>query len=138
MEDSHAEALEVRQISRPASIMTMPGTQKDLEQVEKTHICPNETKPTPGSEKIEDPEKIVPDFVQEEPNCYITGWRLHCTTLGIVLSLLLVNLEVTIVGTSLVAITESLQGFSETSWVVSSYLVTYMGEYLNQCTFCKW
>ncbi|KAF2871119.1 major facilitator superfamily domain-containing protein [Massariosphaeria phaeospora] len=60
-------------------------------------------------------------------NCYLSGWRLHCTTLGIVLSLLLVNLEVIIVGTSFVAITNDLQGFSETSWVVSGYLVMYMG-----------
>lgn len=131
------EALEVHQIPRSASTSIMPGTQDDLERVDKTHISPNERKPTPGSKKIEDTENNVQDFVEGEPNCYITGWRLHCTTLGIVLSLLLVNLEVTIVGTSLVAITESLQGFSETSWVVSSYLVTYMGQYFNQFTLCK-
>jgi hypothetical protein len=64
---------------------------------------------------------------EEAPTAYLTGWRLHLTTLGIVLSLLLVNLEVSIVGTSLVAITNDLQGFSETSWIVSGYLVTYMG-----------
>ena len=122
---------------RIASAPSMPGAQEDLERVDKTHTGSNGTKPIAGSEKIEDPEKHVHTFVEEEPNCYITGWRLHCTTLGIVLSLLLVNLEVTIVGTSLVAITESLQGFRETSWVVSSYLVTYMGQYLNQCPFWK-
>ncbi|KAF2464006.1 putative efflux pump antibiotic resistance protein [Lindgomyces ingoldianus] len=66
-------------------------------------------------------------LINNAPNCYLSGWRLHCTTLGIVLSLLLANLEVTIVGTSLVAIANDLQGFSETSWIVSGYLVTYMG-----------
>lgn len=47
----------------------------------------------------------------------------------IILTFFLVNLEVTIVSTSLVAITNDLHGFSETSWVVSGYLVTYMGGY---------
>ena len=43
------------------------------------------------------------------------------------LSLLLINVEVTIVSTSLVAITDDLGGFDKTSWIVSGYLVTYIG-----------
>ncbi|KAF2490388.1 MFS multidrug transporter-like protein [Lophium mytilinum] len=46
---------------------------------------------------------------------------------SVVLALLVINLEVTIVSTSLVAIVRDLNGFSETSWIVSAYLVTYMG-----------
>lgn len=41
--------------------------------------------------------------------------------------LYLVNLETTIVSTSLVSITNNLQGFDRTSWVVTGYLITYTG-----------
>lgn len=47
--------------------------------------------------------------------------------ISVVLSLLLVNLEVTIVSTSLIAITNDLKGFSKTSWIVTGYLITYTG-----------
>ena len=46
----------------------------------------------------------------------------------VLLCLYLVNIEVTIVSTSLVEVTNDLHGFDETSWVVSGYLVTYTGE----------
>ena len=45
----------------------------------------------------------------------------------VLLCLYLVNIEVTIVSTSLVKITNDLHGFDETSWIVSGYLVTYTG-----------
>jgi MFS family permease len=44
------------------------------------------------------------------------------------LALFLVSLEVSIVSTSLVAITNSLQGFSQSSWIVTAYLLTYTGK----------
>ncbi|KAI0883457.1 putative multidrug resistance protein fnx1 [Annulohypoxylon maeteangense] len=37
----------------------------------------------------------------------------------------LVNLEISIVSTSLVSITDDLKGFSQSSWVVTAYLLTY-------------
>ncbi|KAK8064596.1 hypothetical protein PG994_007234 [Apiospora phragmitis] len=43
------------------------------------------------------------------------------------LATFLVNIEVSIVGTSLVTIANSLHRFSETSWIVTGYLVTYTG-----------
>lgn len=43
------------------------------------------------------------------------------------LCLFLANLEVSIVSTSLVSITDDLKGFSRTSWIVSGYLLTYTG-----------
>lgn len=46
---------------------------------------------------------------------------------SVVLSLFMVNLEVTIVSTSLVDITNNLQGFDRTSWIVTGYLLTYTG-----------
>lgn len=46
---------------------------------------------------------------------------------SVVLSLFMVNLEVTIVSTSLVDITNDLQGFDRTSWIVTGYLLTFTG-----------
>lgn len=43
------------------------------------------------------------------------------------ISLYLVNLEVTIVSTSLIAITSDLNGFSKTSWIITGFLITYTG-----------
>ncbi|KAF2656601.1 MFS multidrug transporter-like protein [Lophiostoma macrostomum CBS 122681] len=58
---------------------------------------------------------------------YFTGWRLHALTLSICLSLFLASLEVSIVATSLVEISADLHNFSEISWVISAYLLTYAG-----------
>lgn len=48
-------------------------------------------------------------------------------THSVVLSLFMVNLEVTIVSTSLVDITNDLRGFDRTSWIVTGYLLTFTG-----------
>ncbi|KAK0636738.1 major facilitator superfamily transporter [Bombardia bombarda] len=61
------------------------------------------------------------------PRLYPTGWRLHALTSGLCLSLLLSTLETTIVSTSLVSIVNDLHGFSQSGWVVTSYLLTYTG-----------
>lgn len=58
---------------------------------------------------------------------HLTGWRLFCSCFGSLLSLYLVNLEITIVGTSLVSIANDLQAFEKASWVVTGYLITYTG-----------
>ena len=36
-------------------------------------------------------------------------------------------MEISIVSTSLVAITDDLHGFSQTGWIVVAYLITYTG-----------
>lgn len=43
--------------------------------------------------------------------------------------MVLVNIEISIIGTSLVSITNDLQGFSQMGWVVTGYLITYTGDY---------
>jgi hypothetical protein len=43
------------------------------------------------------------------------------------LCMVLVNIEVAIIGTSLISITDDLQGFSQMGWVVTGYLSTYTG-----------
>ncbi|KAF1997152.1 MFS general substrate transporter [Amniculicola lignicola CBS 123094] len=56
---------------------------------------------------------------------YLVGWRLHLTTLGLCLVLFLVNLEVTIVSTSNLAIANDLQSFNKLGWILTGYLITY-------------
>ena len=45
------------------------------------------------------------------------------------LAVFLPSMEVSIVATSLLAITNELQGFDQSSWIVTSYMLTYTGEY---------
>ena len=44
------------------------------------------------------------------------------------LSAFLSTLESTIISTSLVSITDSFEGFNRSSWIVTSYLLTYTGQ----------
>jgi len=57
----------------------------------------------------------------------IEGQRLYILVLSLCLCLFLSTLESTVVGTALVAITDDLQGFDISSWIVTSYLLTYTG-----------
>ncbi|KAI1205341.1 putative multidrug resistance protein fnx1 [Annulohypoxylon truncatum] len=56
---------------------------------------------------------------------YLTGWRSHVTMAALGLALFLANLELTIIGTALVSITNDLHDFVKASWVVTAYLITY-------------
>ncbi|PGH28477.1 hypothetical protein GX50_08787 [[Emmonsia] crescens] len=69
---------------------------------------------------------VCPD-VENEVSPYIHGWRMYLLTAGIWLSLFLSTLETTIVSTSLVSITNALDGFELRDWIVTSYLLTYTG-----------
>ncbi|PVH96850.1 drug resistance transporter [Periconia macrospinosa] len=79
---------------------------------------------------LSDNDKTVQDsttspLTHEKGTNYISGWRLHTQTLGLCLGIFLVNFEISIVSTSLVAITDDLKGFGQSSWVVTAYLLTY-------------
>ncbi|KAE8155111.1 MFS multidrug transporter [Aspergillus avenaceus] len=63
----------------------------------------------------------------ERKDLFPHGWRLVFTAIGIYMSLYLVNLEVTIVSTSLITITSDLNGFDKTSWIITGFLSTYTG-----------
>ncbi|KAI0844145.1 putative multidrug resistance protein fnx1 [Daldinia vernicosa] len=56
---------------------------------------------------------------------YITGWKSRTIMAALGFALFLVNLELTIVGTALVSITNDLNDFVKASWVVTAYLITY-------------
>lgn len=43
------------------------------------------------------------------------------------LAVFLASLEVSIVSTSLVAVTDDLKGFGYSSWIISAYMLTYTG-----------
>ncbi|KAF4957020.1 hypothetical protein FGADI_3434 [Fusarium gaditjirri] len=58
---------------------------------------------------------------------YLTGWQLHALSAALWISLFLSTLETTIVSTSLVSITNVLNGFILRDWIVTSYLLTYTG-----------
>ena len=56
----------------------------------------------------------------------------------ICLSLFLASLEVSIVDTSLVVISADLENFSEISWVIAAYLLTYSGLSFNLPASLVW
>ncbi|KAL8949772.1 MAG: hypothetical protein Q9222_004151 [Ikaeria aurantiellina] len=75
---------------------------------------------------------------------YLHGWRFYALTFAFVwplhslkksilmpprlcLALFLSTLEITIVSTALVSISDDLHGFHKGSWVITSYLLTYTG-----------
>lgn len=82
---------------------------------------------------------------------YIKGWRLHVISFGygssfcwlsayivirfnivrLCIPLFLANMEIPIVTTSIVGITNDLQGFSQSSWLTAAYLLTYVGTALH-------
>ncbi|KAI1772029.1 major facilitator superfamily domain-containing protein [Hypoxylon cercidicola] len=69
-----------------------------------------------------------PDEQSEDGNFnYISGYSLHLITVGMALCTFLVNLEITIVSTTLVSITNDLHDFGKSSWIVTAYLITYTG-----------
>ncbi|KAF7872250.1 hypothetical protein EAF04_003174 [Stromatinia cepivora] len=79
----------------------------------------------PSSKSLRDQVSISGGSEQVLHREHLKGWRLHVLTLCICLSIFLPNLEVSIVSTALVDITNELHGFSETGWVIVSYLITY-------------
>ncbi|KAI2783795.1 putative multidrug resistance protein fnx1 [Daldinia loculata] len=62
---------------------------------------------------------------EDGPFNYITGWKSHVIMAALGLALFLVNLELTIIGTALVSITNDLNDYLKASWVVTAYLITY-------------
>ncbi|KAI1254222.1 hypothetical protein MGN70_004618 [Eutypa lata] len=63
----------------------------------------------------------------ESRQSYLKGPRLHFITVSLFTCLFLTNLEIPIATTALVHITEDLGGFDKSSWVISAYLLGYVG-----------
>ncbi|KAJ2998822.1 hypothetical protein NUW58_g206 [Xylaria curta] len=77
----------------------------------------DETTPKPASEVSVGQQDIV----------YIHGARFWFICVAIAIIMFLVNLEIPVVITALVAITDDLRGFENAGWVVASYLLGYVG-----------
>ncbi|PWY83834.1 MFS general substrate transporter [Aspergillus sclerotioniger CBS 115572] len=63
----------------------------------------------------------------ETPEEYIQGPRLYAIIVLLCLSLFLTNLEIPIVSTALVSITEELQGMDKVYWITTAYMLGYVG-----------
>ncbi|KAF9701930.1 hypothetical protein EKO04_001172 [Ascochyta lentis] len=61
------------------------------------------------------------------PKQYMTGMRLWLAGSGLAMSVFLPSVEVSIVSTSLVTITNEFQSYEKISWVVTAYLIAYTG-----------
>ncbi|EWZ27882.1 hypothetical protein FOZG_18417 [Fusarium oxysporum Fo47] len=68
---------------------------------------------------------------EDHDDKYLTGWKLHALSAALWISLFLSTFETTIVSTSLVSITNALNGFILRDWIVTSYLLTYTGNLLH-------
>ncbi|KAI8943272.1 hypothetical protein NX059_001292 [Plenodomus lindquistii] len=77
----------------------------------------------PTSNKMEPEHGAIGDTLSDAQ--YLHGMRLATLNIGLCLSIALVNLEISIVSTSLVSITNDLQGFGRSNWIIVAYLLTY-------------
>lgn len=84
----------------------------------------NETPPTPMQESSDI------DDGADQPQ-YPRGLRYWAISLLIATMLFLVQIETTIVTNSLVAISNDIGGFDTASWVISSYLLGYVGTQMS-------
>lgn len=67
-----------------------------------------------------------PHKLRDPPNA-LRGWRLHVSMLGLCLGLFCSALETTIIATSLTAISTHFSDAARSTWIVTTYLVTYSG-----------
>ncbi|PSN61251.1 MFS general substrate transporter [Corynespora cassiicola Philippines] len=66
------------------------------------------------------PEKYAFESKDGETSNYLTGLKLHIVTFGLCLGLYLVNLEMNIISTFLIAITNSLRRFDQSRWILTT------------------
>ncbi|KAF7914938.1 hypothetical protein BELL_0327g00030 [Botrytis elliptica] len=57
---------------------------------------------------------------------YLKGLRLHLVTAAICMTLFLTNLEIPIVTTALISITNDLHHFGQDNWIISAYMLGYV------------
>ncbi|KAH8199963.1 hypothetical protein TruAng_005844 [Truncatella angustata] len=71
----------------------------------------------------------IPSNVDEPANSdrYLTGIRLALAVLGLGLTVFLPAAEISIVSTSLITVSEDLNGFDQSSWIITAYLSAFTG-----------
>ena len=88
--------------------------------IQRFKMIPDSAKATCHEPTEKDPERDMQQSTTE-----LHGWRLYMVVVAIGLGIFLVQMETTIVGTSLVSITNDLSGLQDVSWIVTAYLITY-------------
>ncbi|KAJ5595531.1 MFS general substrate transporter [Penicillium hispanicum] len=118
---------------RPSRGAVMESTEQTVEnasptlfEMEERRQLTRQQKPVPA-EPDTDPVGTEGGQGNKPPRMYLTGWKLWLLTIGVWIALFLSTIETTIVSTSLVSITNALNGFLVKDWVVTAYLLTYTG-----------
>ncbi|ORX94599.1 MFS multidrug transporter-like protein [Clohesyomyces aquaticus] len=78
-------------------------------------------------ERLSNAQSTSDSHEDESGIVYLTGLRFWLVITSLAISLFLTNLEIPIVTTSLVSITNDLGDFNNVGWVISSYLLGYVG-----------
>lgn len=64
----------------------------------------------------------------DDESQYITGKRLYLINTGLIISMFIVQMDSSIISTSVVDITDHLGGYEKSSWLFTAYLITYCGK----------
>ncbi|VUC24636.1 unnamed protein product [Clonostachys rosea] len=100
-------------------------SQKDQEQKQDAASITDEAVQTP--QPVEQAIVGATSKEYEDQQHYLQGVKLYLIMVSLCLCLFLTNLEIPIVTTSLIGITDDLGDFNKASWVISSYLLGYVG-----------
>jgi hypothetical protein len=90
------------------------------------------------SVKLEEGVATTPSSVKDEvatpddDSRYITGRKLYLINTGLIISMFVVQLDSSIISTSVVDITDQLGGYEKSSWLFTAYLITFCGTYQRQ------
>ncbi|XDG05322.1 hypothetical protein ABKA04_004937 [Annulohypoxylon sp. FPYF3050] len=92
----------------------------------------HEQKPDPSSPSIEQKGTCTSPIHAEKMYdrndiVYTEGARFWCIFATVAIMMFIVNFELSVVNTTLVAIVDDIGGFDSVSWVVSAYLLGYVG-----------
>lgn len=69
-----------------------------------------------------------PVVAADDESQYITGKRLYLINTGLIISMFIVQMDSSIISTSVVDITDQLGGYEKSSWLFTAYLITYCGK----------
>jgi hypothetical protein len=64
----------------------------------------------------------------EDESLFITGRKLYLINTSLIISLFVVQLDSSIISTSVVDITDNLGGYEKSSWLFTAYLITFCGK----------
>jgi hypothetical protein len=67
--------------------------------------------------------------ITDDDSRYITGRKLYLINTGLIISMFVVQLDSSIISTSVVDITDQLGGYEKSSWLFTAYLITFCGTY---------